>query len=87
MVTILFLMDFISNIYVFNVADESLRCSRKESQKGKSTGFDFRKVAYGSSIRIVELNCYSVCHSGLSVCGAVALSLCSVSHSDVLYMS
>lgn len=69
-------MDFKSNIhiYVFNVADESLRCSRKESQKGKSIGFNFRKVTYGSFIRIVELNCYRVHHSNLSVCGAVVLS-------------
>jgi hypothetical protein len=74
-------------LYVFNVADESLRCSRKESQKGKSTGFNFRNVIYGSSIRIVERNFYRVHHSDLSVCGVVALSSCSVNHSDVLYMS
>jgi hypothetical protein len=82
-------MDFKSNIYiyVFNVADESFRCSRKESQKGKSIGFNFRKVNYGSSIRLVELNCYRVHQSDLSVCGSVALSLCSVNLSDVLYVS
>jgi len=74
-------------IYVFNVADESLRCSRKESQKGKSIGFNFRKVTYGSFIRIVELNCYRVHHCDLSTCGAVSLSSCSVNHSDALYMS
>jgi hypothetical protein len=74
-------------MYIFNVADESLRCSRKESQKGKSIEFNFKNVTYGSSIRIVELNCCRVHLSDFSICGAVALSSCSVNHSYVLYLS
>jgi hypothetical protein len=41
--------------YVYCVADESLRCSRKESQKGRQTVVCF----YEGNYETVQLSCHS----------------------------